>query len=303
MPTDNRVAQEDPRPSLPGARLGIVVAGGVALLALIETAQALIAPLRVPVAADWQAVANQVRAGFQAGDLIVASPAWADPVMRMHLGDLLPIPVAARMDDARFGRIWEVSQHGAHAMETAGRKIVFEQRFGALTLRRAERPAAEITFDFLERWQEAQVTRWDPILRSSSVCSWQVDRFTCPISGNSVQRALVEVDNRIRRAILAPPATGAVMAVDFPSVTLGRELVVAVGLHDTWARKSSGNVHFEIWLGGQPVASTIADNRSGWRSLRIDTSGRDGQVASVRFQISSTLPVLRHLAFAAEARR
>lgn len=294
---------EEPRPSLPGARLAVAAAVGLALLALVETALALITPLRVPITTDWQAVASEVRAAFRPGDLIVASPPWADPVMRMHLGDLLPIPAAARMDDARFGRVWEVSQQGAHALEAEGRQVAFERRLGALTLRRVERRAAEVTFDFLERWQEAYVTRWDPALRLSSPCPWQADRFACPISGNSVQRALVEVDNRIRRAILAPPVTSAIISVEFPSVTLGRELVVAAGLNDTWARKSPGSVYFEIWIASQPVASAIVDNRSGWRPLRVDTSARDGQMAPVRFQISSPLPVLRHLAFAAEARR
>ena len=299
----SRVALREPRPSLPGARLGFMAAGGLALLALVETAQALIAPARAPRSSDWQAVADEVRGAFRTGDLIVASPSWADPVMRMHLGDLLPIAAAARMDDARFWRVWEVSQQGARAPEAAGRGVAFERRFGALTLRRLERRAAEVTFDFLEQWQDASVTRWDPTRRSSSPCPWQADRFACPISGNSVQRVLVEVDNRIRRAILAPPVAGAVIAVEFPSVALGRELVVAAGLHDTWARKSPGSVTVEIWVAGQPVADAIVDNRSGWRSLVIDTSARDGQTLPVRFQISSPLPVLRHLAFAAEARR
>ena len=125
----------------------------------------------------------------------------------------------------------------------------------------------------------------------------------CPVSGNSVHRELVEVDTRIRRAILAPPVMRDIVAIEFPAVSLGRELVVAVGLHDAWARKSPGTVTFEVWIAGQPVRSTVADNRSGWRVLHIDTSARDGQVVPVRFQISSPRPEQRLLAFAAEARR
>ena len=51
-------------------------------------------------------------------------------------------------------------------------------------------------------------------------------------------------------------------------------LAVAVGLHDTWARKIPGTVTFEVWVGGAPVASTIVTNRSGWQHLRIDTARR-----------------------------
>jgi hypothetical protein len=299
---DNRVAPEVPLASSPGARLGIAAGVGIALLALLETAQALIAPSRAPTSGDWEAAASEIRADFQKGDLIVAAPAWADPVMRMHLGDLLPISAAARMDDARFGRVWEISQHGAHAPEAAG-TAALERIFGRLSVRLIERHPAEVTYDFLERWQEAYVTRWDPATRVSSPCPWRVDRFTCPISENGVSRVLVEVDTRIRRAILAPPVTGAIVAVEFQSVTLGRELVVGTGLHDAWARKSPGSVYFEVWIAGQPARATIVDNRSGWNLLHIDTSMRDGQTLPVRFQISSPRSDLRHLAFAAEARR
>jgi hypothetical protein len=303
VPTDKRVVPPEQRRSFSGARLGLAAAGGLALLALVETAQALIAPFRAPTAADWKGAADDLRAGFRAGDLIVAAPAWADPVMRQHLGDLLPIPIAARMDDARFGRVWEVSQRGARADEASVGVVAFERRFGALTLRRVERRPAEVTFDFLPRWQEAYVTRWDPASRVSSLCPWQAGRFACPISGNSVIATLVEVDTRIRSAILAPPVMGAIVAVEFPAVAMGRELVVAAGLHDAWARKSPGSVYFEVWIAGQSRAGTIVDNRSGWSLLHIDTSARDGQIVSVRFQISSPRPQARQLAFAAEARR
>jgi hypothetical protein len=279
------------------------VAGGFALLAIVETAQALIAPLRAPGAADWTAAGAALRGDFQAGDLIVAAPDWADPIMRMHLGDLLPIAAAARMDDARFRRVWEVGQRGAHAPEARERAVTFERTFGALTLRRLERRPAEVTYDFLERWQEAYVTRWSPAARTAAPCPWQADRFVCPATGNNVRRALVEVDNRIRRAILAPPVLSEIVAVEFPAATLGRELVVSAGLHDTWARKSPGTVYFQVWIGGQPVHGAVVGNRTTWSPVHIDTASREGQTVAVRFQISAPRPEARYLAFAAEARR
>lgn len=274
-----------------------------ALLALLETAQALIAPLRAPTAGDWKAASDQLRGQFRPGDLLVAAPAWADPVMRMHAGDLLPIPVAARMDDARFGRVWVISQRGAHAVEESGRAQAYAASFGGLTLRRFERIPAQVTYDFLERWQDAYVTRWDLAARAAAPCPWAQDGFACPVSGNTVRRTLVEVDQQIRRALLAPPVAGAIISIAFTSVSLGRELVVTAGLHDTWARKSPGTVNLEVWIAGQLVQSATIGNRSGWMPLRIDTSGRDGQTVPVRFQISSPRPALRHFAFAAEARR
>ena len=69
-------------------------------------------------AADWDAAAAEVRAGFQPGDLIVFAPAWSDAVGRLHLGDLIPPEMAARADESGYRRVWEVSIRGARAPET-----------------------------------------------------------------------------------------------------------------------------------------------------------------------------------------
>ena len=66
-----------------------VVAIGLTLLSAVETATALTAHLRVASEADWNDAADEVRDGFQPGDLIVFAPAWVDPVGRSHLGDLV----------------------------------------------------------------------------------------------------------------------------------------------------------------------------------------------------------------------
>jgi len=306
VPPDPTVAEAAPRANATTPRLGsaafVTLIGGVVLLATLETAQALLAPSRAPTKADWTAAAAEVRAGLQSGDLIVAAPAWADPQVRMVLGDVISIPMATRMDDARYGRVWELAVHGAHADEAHG-TATRERRFGAVTVRLVERPPAVVTYDFLEHWNEASVWRWDPAARAATACPWQGERFTCA-SGGSVHRELVEVDTRIRRGLLAPPVTGAILAIEFPAVPLGRELVLAAGLHDVWARKyANGTVNVEVWIDGQPVRNATIGNRSGWQSLTVDTSARAGQTRPVRVQIASPQPNLRHLAFAAEARR
>ena len=290
------------RASVPGARLAIALALGLALLAALETAQALIAPHRAPRPADWEALSAEVRSGFRPGDLIVAAPAWADPVLRQYLGDLITIPMATRMDDARYGRVWEVSEHGARAPEARG-TTTRAQRFGALGLRLVERQPAQLTYDFLEHWADARVSRWDPAARHLDVCPWQGDRFVCA-AGGTVHRELVEVDTRLRTAVLAPPVSRAVLVVEWAAVPLGRELVLRAGLHDVWARKlGHGTVQVDVWMDGQWVTGARIGNRSGWTPVRIDTRARDGGRADVRLQITSSEPQLRHLAFAAEARR
>ena len=302
MSLDSTAAPQTPRASLPGRRLAVALALGLALLAAVETAQALIAPHHAPRPEDWVALAGEVRAGFRPGDLIVAAPSWADPVLRQYLGDVITIPMAARMDDARYGRVWEVSEGGAHAAEARG-ALTRSQRFGALELHLIERQPAQVTYDFLDRWADARVSRWDPDSGQVAACPWQADRFVCA-AGGTVHRELVEVDTRIRSALLAPPLSHAILAIEWPQVTLGRELVLRAGLHDVWARKlGRGTVQVDVWMDGQWVTGAVIGNRSGWAPIRIDTSARDGGTSVVRVQISARDPHLRHLAFAAEARR
>ncbi len=288
---------------IPSAIRPRVVAGAaVVLLALVETAVALIAPTRAPKTADWEAAAREVRAGFKAGDLIVAAPAWADPILRVHLGDLIPAEVAGRLDDERFGRIWEVSQRGEHV--AARGAVAFERRFGALTVRRIERPAEIVSYDFVARWADARVVRREA---SGAVvpCGITGDRFVCPGVGNNfVRRQLVEVDTRLREALLVPAVANAAVVIEWAEVPLGSALVVATGLHNVWMRKEAqGSVTMRIVVGDRIDTTFTTLNEDAWWPRRIDTSALAGQTAAVRFEVTSPAPQSRLYAFAAEARR
>jgi hypothetical protein len=293
--------------SLKARRAGLLGSVAIVILALAETAVALIAPLRAPSDADWRAAAEEVRGGFRAGDLIVSAPAWADAILRVHLGDLIPAEVAGRLDDERFGRVWEVGQRGAEAAAAARGDVTRTRRFGALTVRLVERAPEPVRYDFVERWTEAQVSRRDGA-GNVMPCPNMGDRFQCPdISYNFVRRQMVEVDTRLRRALLAQPVPGATVAVEFSAVELGRSLVVAAGLHNVWMRKEArGPVDLRVTVGTGPAAAQTTfttRNDDGWKHVRVDTSAFVGQRAPVRFEIASPAPYARHFAFAAEARQ
>jgi hypothetical protein len=276
----------------------------VSLLAVVETTVALVAPSRAPTDADWAAAAAAVRAGFRAGDLIVAAPAWADPILRVQLGDLIPPEIAARMDDDRFARVWEVSQRGAHAAAATGGTITADERFGRLGVRLIERPAEIVSYDFVARWADAHVSRRGA--RGAVVaCTLGGDRIVCPAPGNnSLHRQLVEVDQKLREALLTQPVDGAVVVIEFPAVPLGRALVIATGLHDTWMRKAArGTVEARLTVGDQTTELPVTSDDSGWTRTRIDTAAHAGQTVPVRLEITSAAPFDRFFAFAAEARR
>jgi len=265
---------------------------------------ALVAPSRAPTDADWAAAAAAVRAGFRPGDLIVAAPAWADPILRVQLGDLIPPEVAARMDDDRFARVWEVSQRGAQAPAAAGGSTTVDDRFGRLRVRLVERSAEIVSYDFVARWADAHVSRRD--VRGAVVaCALGGDRIVCPAPGNnSLHRQLVEVDQKLREALLTEPVAGAAVVIEFPAVPLGRALVIATGLHDTWMRKAArGTVEARLTVGDQTTELPVTSDDSGWTRTRIDTAARAGQTVPVRLEITSAAPSERFFAFAAEARR
>ena len=120
--------------------LSAVPAAALVLVAAWETCATRRDADAVPGDDAWDRAAAVVRKDYRPGDLIVFAPTWVDPVGRLHLGDLIPIDVAARMDDAKFARIWEVSIRGAHAIED---DPTFEQD-DDVTVRRFERTPVKV---------------------------------------------------------------------------------------------------------------------------------------------------------------
>lgn len=288
-----------------GTRLGtvgVVGAAGIACLAMVETTLAVVAPTRAPGDEDWRAVGDAVRVDFRAGDLIVAAPEWADVVMRQHLGDLLSVATVGRLDSARFARVWEVSQGGARSAEAGN--VAYQQRFGNLTLRRLERPAVTVAYDFVEHWADASVRRVDQRSGRSVACAKRADRIQCPdVSWNFVRRQTVEVDTRLHQALLAQPVGGSTVVIEFPAAPLGREITLATGMSDVWARKAArGAVDLRVAIDGRPSAKVTTENESGWLITHVDTRALAGKTGAVRFEITSPAPYQRQFVLAAEAR-
>jgi hypothetical protein len=278
-------------------------AGSILVLALLEAGAAVVAPRLAPRDEDWLAAAAFVNQGFGDQDLVVAAPEWADPVLREHLGDRLPAPVSGRLDHERFARVWEISQRGADAPETAGARLVKEQRFGNLRARLFERTAQRITYDFTARWREGRLTRETPG-QAPLPCELQATQHQCPdLRFNFVRDAILEIGCGVRQALYAQPVANAAVVLEFPAVPLGRELAVGGGLHNVWLRKvSDGTVTMRVLVDDKEVGRFDSGNRTGWLVRRFDTSAYAGKTGRVRFEITSANPYSRHFGFAAEAR-
>jgi hypothetical protein len=282
----------------------LALASALALLAAVETASAMFGGRATP-AADWDAAADEVRAGFREGDLIVFAPAWADQIGRMHLGDRISVEMAGRADADRYARIWELSIRGAHAPETRGLAAERSTRHGKVTVALYDKPAAEVAFDFTAHLDDARVTHGAPSGGDEKPCFKDVGLragFRCP--GSRVEGRTLEVDYQPHRGILAPVAQGRVVAVEFHDVALSRALVGYTGLSDFNSRKNgAGPVDFRVLVDGKERLRVRHLNDDGWKRFEIDTAADATNKHVVRFEISGPDSAWRTFGFHAEARK
>ena len=224
----------------------------------------------VPGDDAWNRASAIVRERHRPGDLIVVTPAWADPILRLHLGDLIPIDMAARMDAARYGTIWELSldRHGATAPEVAGLVSFDERDAGGVIVRRYERAPATVLAD----------------VRDRAAPGARVD--------------LVEVAFEPHRCVVASVTAGKPTRITYATLPLGTELVGYVGIPDVFTRRENREpVELAVEIAGKSVTSATAPI-DRWVQFRAQTTPG---TADVTFVLTSSKP--RQVCFAAEARR
>ncbi len=231
----------------------------------------------VPGDRAWEKAAEVVRAGYRPGDLIVFAPDWIDPVGRLHLGDLIPIDMAARMDAARYGRIWELSIRDAQSPDTRGLTPLATAEVDGITVRHFERTPVTVVADVRDALATAKVQGpARPTLE------------------------LTEVGFAPHRCIQIVPPPHAPVRITFPQLPLGSELVGYVGLADVFTRRSPrGPGTLAVEIGGKVVAEVTPGVDDGWVRFAVPTTPGP---ADVTFIASAEDPN-RLICFAAEARR
>ncbi len=250
----------------------------VVLVALWEIFATRHAATSVPDDDAWADAARTVRSQYQQGDLIVFAPDWVDPVGRLHLGDLIPIDVAARMDAARFGRIWEVSIRGARSPDTAGlMPNQVTKRYG-IEIRTYERPPVEVLADLRDRVSTATVLK----------------------GGRGPSLELVEVGFAPHRCIQVVPTPDVPMQITFAGVPVGTQLVGYVGIADVFTRRENrAAAQLEVQIGGRVIARARAGIDDGW--VRFTGTTTPG-TADLTF-VARSAGANRLICFAAELRR
>ena len=262
--------------------LELVPALALVAIATWETCATVRAGSDVPGDDAWRSAAAMVRERRAPGDLIVFAPRWIDPVGRMHLGDLIPVGDAARMDAARFGTIWELSIRGERAPETAGLTPAWTGEAGGVTVRRFTRTPVQVATDFVAAFATART---------------EGQRTAGPAV------VLAEVGFEPHRCVQVTPAPGASVRITYPAAVLGRELVGYVGLADVFTRRdvrAPGELAVEI--GGRAVATTRFGVDSGWVRFAAPTTAGPADVTFVATAVGKGARD-RLICFAAEARR
>lgn len=255
-------------------------------------------------AADWERARDAVASDLRPDDLVTFAPYWTDPLGRRTFGDaIMTKRRAARSDEARFGRAWEVSIRGFRDESLAGWKPVSEQRHGDVTVRLLENPdRSVVATDLLDLVgpQRMSVSRVDAS-GAESPCVFQrgasaggstvvpqgllvpADKFVCQ-GGHAGISVLHGLDHRPRVCINATPLQGASLRLRFSGVTFGEALVGHGGVQWITERVPSQErttVAFSAF--DRPLGEHVHKLGAGWTRFELPTpelAGKTGELVA-----------------------
>lgn len=260
-------------------------------LAVAEVAALTVRVSRVPPAEDWTAAAALVRAQFDSHDAISVAPSWADPLLRLYLGDRISAKVAGRADLSAFDRLWVLSIRGMRSAETPARAPDFSQIFGQVKVERFDFGPSPVVLDFVDALPNARVEYTER--GETRACTWQErvpgpfrgglgagpmpprQRFVCnpKVPSSWVGTTMLEdLSLSPRRCIWQHPQGEEPVSVIYPDVHLGTRLVLYAGLDYHRERHERGApVTMRVLINGEEAAHFTHHDGEGFRRYEIDT--------------------------------
>jgi hypothetical protein len=288
-------------------------AAAVSAAALLSAAFYLRLPGQLPTDADYESAAAQISREATADDAVLLDPHWAERARLFVEGvDVLNLGRDPRREDLqRFRRIFVLSLPRLPRSDPAKtfeflesiqyRKAEGPVAHGALSVAVFENGEVErALFDFTGRVAEARVyiRRSDG---SEEACPVKGNRHPCPRAGwINVGEEIKEINLKPQRCLWAHPAGREPLVIEYPGVTLGRELRVMGGIvgQIAYRRERYSAVALEVLVDGKREAEmSFPPGEPGERYRVIDTSRMAGTEHTVRFEVSAPDPAMRHFCF------
>lgn len=314
--------QEQTEP--PSARLsgwrGSVLWLGLVGIAVVELLGHFVVRARVVPDEDWARAADVVRQGYEEGDLVVAAPHWADPVLRRELGDLLSLEDVGRSDMAQYRRLWALSIRGHLPEDAPPSAPDFEQAVGGVTVWRWEVPGDGVLYDFVEHVEDAEVVRLENGVEIP--CRWADDRR--PLGGGLGRGPITpgarhrcdprrswlwvgatlndDLEMQPRYCIWQHPQGNQPIRATFPDVPLGDRLVLYADIYYEHQRmQEHGPVMVSIKVEGREIGRLTHNDGDGWKRL-VAYTRELGERADVAIEVTAPEPHFRTLCWAATTR-
>jgi hypothetical protein len=285
-------------------------------LAIAEVAALVVREHRVPPEADWEQAAELVRAHIETSDAITVAPAWADPLLRLYLGDRMTPKMSGRSDLAPFERLWVLSIRGHRAPDAPARMPDFREIVGRVTVERYDLGPSPVVLDLVDALPSASVEYQDH--GTSRPCPWKErvggpargglgfgpvaprQRFVCDAAkswswvGSTV---LEDLSLAPRRCVYQHPHGPEPVSVTYHDVHLGSKLVFYAGLDYHQERNETGApVTVRVLVGTREIGSMEHKDGEGFRRVEFATR-RPQDPARGDLRIEVTTPNSKRRAF------
>jgi hypothetical protein len=277
---------------------------------------------RAPSFEDYSALAPRLLELKPPGVPVLASPAWAEPLLRQAAPEAFPLAELARPDDRGFARYLEVSLGGSWPFgaepELSRLPVESEHEVGPFRLRLLKNSDVESTrHDFTSALERGEVEVATDVAGELTPCPSvearrartgglhgavaRPRRYHACTGERAVAVTVIEDQNyRPRRCILIEaPSRGSVELV-FRGVPPSAKLVGFAGFSYFLDRDAPGaQVELSLAEGGQPLGAQRVEAARGWQRFEVQRPAAGGDVT---LRASWLVEQPRELCVALEAR-
>lgn len=279
---------------------------------------------------DYAAAAAIVRKDYQTNDAVVIAPEWADPLLRLHLGDRMGVKVAGRTDLAPFERLWVLSFRGERAPEAPARPPDFRKLEHGILVERYDFAPSPVIHDLVDALPTASVDFQVGEQRVPCAFHERVggaqrgglgagpaaprQRFVCdgPSGSSWVGVSVTEdLSLRPRRCVLQYPRPNEPVSVTYKDVQLGSTLVIYAGLYYEDERNEAGApVTLRVFVNDRERAKFVHHDGDGMKRFELSMQSmpfEPGQArpparGDLRLEVSASDAIRRSFCWAGSIR-